>query len=998
MQEDSSLSTAISSEMFLYDAFASYATDPDRDLIRDVESFLESLHRNNLVEPAYRRKLELCVDGSDFKLPGKSKAQYSQVVDDPVFDLVVEYMKRSRRFVLFIGPRSRDHLWIMRELDWWLDHRDPADVLIAVTHGHDPTAERVGTFPLRIRELNLDRSLWIDLRSWRNREPGGRALRPYEEERLRLAASLMNPPAAPGELIASWRVGVKQRQRQRIIAGGVASIFAFAALTGLGLATNAWLDSARLARASGLALFARQTGESSQTRSLNALVYAASSLALEPTSQGYVALSRSARVLPPHLWTVPHSEGSKVDVVEFIEGDRIVASAGSDANLRLGRAADGLEIGRLALGGRATAIVQHPTRPLLAIATLRGFDLVAWSPGSEAPNPHIVRHVDFDRVRGLAFLPDGRRLLVGAFDGTLAEFLVDEASLEGWRPHREMKLHDSSGAKVGINGVGIDAISNRLIVPEISGTIYCMDVADWSKRPREVKYTSNIFAMAQHPTLQRFAMSDSDGGWLIFDSADCKILSRMAPPQDTETIARDAAGALRVASRFERPRTGIVYDPGGELLGIASNDGTVRIVTAQGGSLVKLMIHPTMSRAVAFARDRRRVVTGSDDGHVHLWDIGTDLERWRLAGIDSIAVDPKGVWIAVWGDDHVLRLLSTTNGSIYDFARLPNDPSSVELAASGDGRHLVVRVDGAARVESMEITESGTGLRFGSHFAIETPAAVSPIAGGPDAKRILGEAGVLAIGTADGDATLFGKDGVKRASLHAPAKITALALTTSEQELLVGYGNNDTSGACFCSAYERSEQNWKRLFASFLTWISSDDSVQQACRVEMGPLHCVSIKTASSPDRASISPAGDAVAISIPRGTDDGTLLIARRDKNFTPITLSSAGQVRDLAFSPDGHWLAVGGTDRAVTIYDTVRAAPIAELPFANPVRRVSWLPERQDRLVTLDGFDPGFLRLWAWKPEALVADACTRWPDWYAVVEEPALPHPVRRSDLCK
>jgi hypothetical protein len=80
------------------------------------------------------------------------------------------------------------------------------------------------------------------------------------------------------------------------------------------------------------------------------------------------------------------------------------------------------------------------------------------------------------------------------------------------------------------------------------------------------------------------------------------------------------------------------------------------------------------------------------------------------------------------------------------------------------------------------------------------------------------------------------------------------------------------------------------------------------------------------------------------------------------------------------------------------VRAAPIAELPFANPVRGLSWLPGRPDWLVTLDGFDLGFLRLWAWKPEALVAEACTRWPDWYEVVEEPALPRPVRRSDLCK
>src|SRR5438105_1341844 len=49
-------------KQFSYDGFASYATDPDRDLVRNVEKFIESLHRDRLIPKVFRDKLALCVD------------------------------------------------------------------------------------------------------------------------------------------------------------------------------------------------------------------------------------------------------------------------------------------------------------------------------------------------------------------------------------------------------------------------------------------------------------------------------------------------------------------------------------------------------------------------------------------------------------------------------------------------------------------------------------------------------------------------------------------------------------------------------------------------------------------------------------------------------------------------------------------------------------------------------------------------------------------------
>jgi hypothetical protein len=66
------------SEPFLYDGFASYATDPDRDLVRDVEAFVESLHRNSLIERSYRRRLEFCVDVAILSSPAGQRSARSR--------------------------------------------------------------------------------------------------------------------------------------------------------------------------------------------------------------------------------------------------------------------------------------------------------------------------------------------------------------------------------------------------------------------------------------------------------------------------------------------------------------------------------------------------------------------------------------------------------------------------------------------------------------------------------------------------------------------------------------------------------------------------------------------------------------------------------------------------------------------------------------------------------------------------------------------------------
>ncbi|MBY5871903.1 hypothetical protein ACC699_03845 [Rhizobium ruizarguesonis] len=55
---------------FSYDACASYASDPDGDLVRMMEARIEAFHQPGIPEK-HRHPLQMCVDGRDFIIPRK---------------------------------------------------------------------------------------------------------------------------------------------------------------------------------------------------------------------------------------------------------------------------------------------------------------------------------------------------------------------------------------------------------------------------------------------------------------------------------------------------------------------------------------------------------------------------------------------------------------------------------------------------------------------------------------------------------------------------------------------------------------------------------------------------------------------------------------------------------------------------------------------------------------------------------------------------------------
>src|SRR5260221_5840544 len=124
-----------------YDAFVSYATYPDRDLVRDVVDYIEGLHNDLLMPEKFRVPLKLCLDGRNFIFP-KAKRERGPNGEETIRTVVCAYQADTRCLVVFSGEKSLTHPWINKEIEWWCERYGVEKVYFALTHGDMPVDEQ----------------------------------------------------------------------------------------------------------------------------------------------------------------------------------------------------------------------------------------------------------------------------------------------------------------------------------------------------------------------------------------------------------------------------------------------------------------------------------------------------------------------------------------------------------------------------------------------------------------------------------------------------------------------------------------------------------------------------------------------------------------------------------------------------------------------------------------------------------------------------------------
>ena len=363
----------------------------------------------------------------------------------------------------------------------------------------------------------------------------------------------------------------------------------------------------------------------------------------------------------------------------------------------------------------------------------------------------------------------------------------------------------------------------------------------------------------------------------------------------------------------------LVFSPDGTRLASASDDTTARLWdAATGRPMSGPLCHPGNGRVVsaAFRRDGARLVTASGDGTVCQWDARTgaavEPPYDRHAGEVWTAVySPDGEWVASAGTDRTIRLWRATGRE--DALVLHGHTGKVtQLAFSTDGRRLgSVSEDGTARIWEADPWAGLPVLRGHSK-------SVYPVAYSPDGRWI-------ASGSWDGTARLWdARTGGGCAVLRHPGIVRTLAFSPDSTWLVSG-GDDDDRLRLWDVATGTRRKEIPGPATRILSVAVSPDGTLIAAVDWDGDLSVRDVATGQEVARVRLGGAGQMKGLAF---SPDGRRLASttpefrvylwdvRTYQPATPLT-GHTGEVFGVTFSRDGRRLASASLDRTVRVWD---------------------------------------------------------------------------------
>jgi eukaryotic-like serine/threonine-protein kinase len=637
------------------------------------------------------------------------------------------------------------------------------------------------------------------------------------------------------------------------------------------------------------------------------------------------------------LRTIRGHSGAVLSVAVSPDGKRI-ASRGFDGTLRVWDAASGRELLAVHIGVvdslAFNSLAFSPDGKRIASGGSDDDKSVRiWDAATGRRLLTLKGHTEW--VRCVAYSRDGKRIASGS----------DDHTVKVWDAESGKELLSLTGHRWLVTGVAFSPDGKRVASIGNDDVLQIWDATNGEETITIQGRTGYLWSMAYSPDGKRIVCGNSDGTLTIWDVASGEekltlkghakwVHSVAYSPDGRRIVSGSEDNTLKIWDAASGREAPTLRDRGGH------HPERHRPDAASGRELFTLRGHTAPVQSVAFSPDGKRVVSGSEDTTLRVWDVTSGDEPLSILGFPPLRLtfspDGKRIVSADYtgtiavrdaaNGGEMLTLQGVTGGVLHFWsdARKGYDRTVANVAVSPDGKRIV----SGSLDRTLKVWDATSGRALTTIKGHSCP--VYCVACSPDGKHI-------ASGGQDGMVTMWDlSTGRELAILRGHVgHVTSLAFSPDGRRIASGSDDNtirvwdSAGGTALLTLFHATvtsvafSPDGKRIAGgstdhTIRVWDAASGHEMLTLRGHTNQVLAV----AFSPDGKRIASASGDNTLPLSDGNGDNTVRLWDATTGQETLTLRGHTEaVNCLAFSPDGKRIASGSYDNTLKIWDATKS-----------------------------------------------------------------------------